>query len=103
MPVIYSDGEYIEVLEQSLHRGPEHQAGIGIADRTYKADIWRRATDAEAATIDAQINAQPIRLRNLFRDCDHLDHADPYFIGLKEGFVEAFGQGRADELLAPSA
>lgn len=70
--------------------------------RTYKADVWRRATDAEAATIDAQINAQPIKLRNMFRDCDHLSHEDPYFTGLKAGFVAAFGQARADELLAPS-
>ncbi|WP_262299698.1 hypothetical protein [Microvirga sesbaniae] len=71
--------------------------------RTYKADIWREATDAEAVTIDAQINAQPVRLRNLFRDCDFLDHADPYFIQLKAGFVAQFGPDRAAELLAPSA
>lgn len=75
---------------------------VELPSRTFKADIWRRATDAEASTIDTQINAQPVKLRNLFRDCDFLSHADPYFAALKDGFVQAFGQARADELLAPS-
>jgi hypothetical protein len=70
--------------------------------RTYKADIWRRATDEEAEVIDAQLNAQPLKLRNLFRDAQYLDHADEYFIQMKAGFVGAFGQARADELLAAS-
>lgn len=101
---------WVEVADDTTERdtyidGAAVKGGNGtvvpeIVGKTYKADIWRRATDEEAATIDAQISAQPIKLRNLFRDCDHLSHADPYFSALKAGFVAAFGQKRADELLA---
>lgn len=69
---------------------------------TYKADLWRRATDAEAETIVAVLSQQPIRKQRLFNDADHLDHADPEFAELKARFVQVFGQERADELLAPS-
>jgi hypothetical protein len=89
------DGQIIEIAASEIV--PRSEVG-----RTYKADIWRRATDVEAIAIDAQISAQPIKLRNLFRDCDHLNHADPYFAALKDGFISAFGQERADQLLAPS-
>lgn len=101
------DGPYLKAwLTDQPQPTPEEIEGAAslplTQGRTYKADIWRRATDAEAATIDAQINAQPIKLRNLFRDCDHLSHADPYFTALKAGFVTAFGPARADQLLALS-
>ena len=89
----YIDGVVVKAIPPVISPSPA---------KTYKADIWRCATDAEAAIIDAQINAHPIKLRNLFRDCDRLSHADPYFIQLKAGFVAVFGQSRTDELLAPS-
>lgn len=73
-----------------------------VVGRTYKADIWRRATDAEAETIVAILSQQTIRKQRLFNDATVIDHADPEFAGLREGFVQAFGAGRADELLAPS-
>lgn len=89
----YIDGAVVKFIPPTFDPAPA---------KTYKADIWRRATDVEAATIDAQIEAQPIKIRNLFRDAQHLNHADPYFQALKAGFVAAFGEARADELLAPS-
>lgn len=73
--------------------------GVGI---TYKADIWRRATDEEAETIVAVLAQQPTRKQRLFNDATVLSHADPEFAELTAGFVVAFGQDRADELLAPS-
>lgn len=69
---------------------------------TYKADIWRRATDGEAETIVAVLGQQSIRKQRLFNDATVLNHADPEFAELKAGFVQAFGPARADELLAPS-
>src|SRR5687768_13284028 len=36
--------------------------------RTYKADIWRRATDAEAEMIAAALASQPLRKRKIFED-----------------------------------
>lgn len=70
---------------------------------TYKADIWRRATDAEAEAIQASIDAQPARKRNLFRDALYLQHDDLEFAELRAGFTAAFGEARAKELLAVSA
>lgn len=70
--------------------------------KTYKADIWRRASDTEAETIVAILAQQPVRKQRLFNDATVLDHADPDFSDLKAGFVAVFGQDRADELLAAS-
>lgn len=69
--------------------------------RVWKSDIWRRATDAEAEIIVAALGSQPVRLRRLFDDATFLDPDDPLFSGLRAGFVTAFGEKRAAELLAP--
>ena len=69
---------------------------------TYKADIWRRATDEEAVTLDAALKAAPLRLQRLFDGATRLVHDDPDFGSLKVGIAQAVGQARADELLAPS-
>jgi len=69
----------------------------------YKADIWRRATDAEAVTIDAQLNAQPVRLRRMWQDSQMLSTSDEMYPIIKTAFIAAFGRARADVLLAPSA
>ena len=71
--------------------------------RIYKADLWRRATDAEAVTIDQALADQPVRLRRLFDDATFLDPTDPEFAAFRAGFIAAFGEARAAELLAPSA
>lgn len=97
---VWRDGALAQVDEAEIGPRP---APLEIPRRTYKADIWRRATDAEAATIDANLEAKGLRMRNLFNDAQHLDHADPLFLDLKEAFAQAFGDQRADELLAPSA
>lgn len=70
--------------------------------RVYKADIWRRSTDEEAEIIDAALSAQPVRLRNLFRDAAFLSSDDELYEPLRSAFVSAFGQARAVELLAAS-
>jgi len=71
--------------------------------RTYRADLWRRATEAEINTIETALASKPKKMQRLFADVQWLQHDDPLFTQLKAGFVQAFGQERADELLAPSS
>lgn len=69
---------------------------------TSKKDIWVRATDAEADTIETVLSQQTTRKQRIFSEAQYLDHSDPFFAELKAGFVEAFGKERAGELLAGS-
>ena len=70
--------------------------------RTFKSDILRRATVYEAELIELALTASSEKYRELFRDVVYLDHSDPRFAVLRNGFIDAFGEARADELLAPS-
>ncbi len=69
---------------------------------TSKKDIWVRATDAEADTIETVLSQQTTRKQRIFNEATYLDHSDPFFAELKAGFIEAFGEERAGELLAGS-
>ncbi|WP_448950591.1 hypothetical protein [Labrys neptuniae] len=69
----------------------------------HKADIWRRATDAEATTIDAQLNAQSVRLRRMWQDSQTLSTMDELYPAVQAAFVSAFGAERAKELLETTA
>lgn len=69
----------------------------------YKADIWRRASDAEAVIIDAALNAQPIRLRRMWQDSQTLATTDEMYPVVLQAFQAAFGVERAKELLEPTA
>jgi hypothetical protein len=68
----------------------------------YPADLWRRAGDEEAEQIEAAMNAQSARLRNLFRTAQTYQSDDPLWPVLHEAAVGLFGEERAAELLAPS-
>ena len=76
---------------------------------TSKSDIWRRATDAEAETIDAllrdpppDLGMSPVKLRRLWDDATSIDHTDPLFETIRAIAVQHFGEERADALLKPS-
>jgi DNA-directed RNA polymerase specialized sigma24 family protein len=69
---------------------------------TYKADLYRRATEDEAERIEEALAAAPVRQRRLFEAAQYLDHADPEFAAMHEALVGLFGEERADELLAAS-
>lgn len=69
---------------------------------TAKADLWRRATDAEAAQMDAALAAQPVRIRRLYDAATVITRTDELWSTLYAGMVGLFGQARADVLLAPS-
>lgn len=66
----------------------------------YKADIWRRASEAEAETMDAMLNSQPVRLRRMWEDAVHLQSNDELFATIEAALTSAFGSERASELLA---
>lgn len=104
IPVSDDNADYRALVEAGVEVGAYEPPEVIVPPaKTYKADIWRRATDAEAETIVAVLSQQSVRKQRLFNDATILDHADPEFTELKAGFVQAFGQARADELLAPSA
>lgn len=72
------------------------------ADRTQKADIWRRCTDQEAETLSFLLSALPAKKRNLYNDCQYLDHADPFYAELYAAVAQAITPARADVVLAAS-
>lgn len=69
---------------------------------TYKKDIWLRATDGEAETIEQVLAQQTTRKQRIYAEAQYLDHTDPLFAELLTGFVTAFGEERAGQLLAGS-
>ena len=70
--------------------------------RSSRSRILRRATVYEAELIELALTASSAKYRDLFRDVQYLDHDDPRFSMLRSGFIDAFGEARADALLAPS-
>lgn len=69
---------------------------------TQKADIWRRCTDQEAETLSFLLSALPAKKRNLYNDCNYLDHADPFYAELYAAVAQAITPARADVVLAAS-
>lgn len=78
------------------------EVAVPVQVITYKKDIWVRATDAEADTIEQVLAQQSTRKQRIFADAQYLDHADPLFAELRGGFEAAFGKERASQLLAGS-
>ena len=68
----------------------------------YKADIYRRATDAEADAIELALMAATTKRRRLFECAQSLDPQDEAFSMMEEAMTEMFGAKRASELLAAS-
>lgn len=81
------------------------QGEAAASDGSYriaKADIWRRATEAEADAMDAALNAAPARLRRAYDAAQYIDSGDEWFDELQAGIAAAVGGKRAAELLAPT-
>lgn len=71
---------------------------------TFKSDIWRRCTDAEAQMLDGALADAPATLRRLFDAVTVIEHDAPEFATLRDSIAAVVGgYTRADELLAPSA
>lgn len=69
---------------------------------TYKADLFRRATDSEADMIDTALAAAPAKERRLFDMAQYLDHSAPEFASMQAALTGMFGADRTAELLAAS-
>ena len=69
---------------------------------TYKTDIWRRMTDAEAETFTTALAAAPAKLRGLWNDCLTLERSAPEFATFQADMAARFGAARAAAILAPS-
>lgn len=68
----------------------------------FKGDIWRRCTDDEAATLDAALSQQPVRLKRLFNDATLLQSDDELFGAVQQAVSQLLGPDRAAIVLAPS-
>ena len=98
-----------EVVEERDATQEEIESTQLAAKKTSKADIWRRATDAEAEVIDAllrdppsDLGMSPVKLRRLWDDATSIDHTDQLFETIRAIAVQHFGEERADALLKPS-
>lgn len=69
---------------------------------TYKSDIWRRCTDAEAAILDNALDEAPVKMRRMWDDSTQIESTAPEFAMFRGQMVAAFGEARTAELLAPS-
>ncbi|ALN73530.1 hypothetical protein [Aureimonas sp. AU20] len=75
---------------------------ISQATITYKADVWRRSTEEQAAAIDTELTKLDVRMRRLWDDAQYLDHSTEEFALLQATMLQAFGQAETDRILAPS-
>lgn len=64
---------------------------------------WRRMTDDEAATTESLLAGTSARLRQIYNASSALSTGDELFETLKVAMIGAFGQARADQLLAADA
>jgi len=71
--------------------------------RIYKADIWRRATEEEAAVMDNLMKAATPKWRWIWADSMYLQSDDEAFSRVESALKTAFGEKRTAELLATSA
>lgn len=106
--ITLSDSEWADRANGS--KGVENNKLVSIPDpvpvpmpiRTLKSDIWRRCTDEEAEACDEALAAAPVRMRRLWNDSTIVEHESPEFALVRDFMVAAFGETRANEILAPS-
>jgi len=66
----------------------------------YKADIFRRATEAEAETITEILGQQSVRLQQIWANALYISTNDDFYPMIETAFGAAFGAARASQLLA---
>ena len=75
---------------------------LPVKTKLFKAEVWRRCTDSEAALLDAALNSQPVRLRRMWDDATFISSTDELYNTLKAGITAIIGAKRAGELLEPT-
>lgn len=91
-----AEEKYVEVDTVSLQL-PENIRLAPVV--TFKADLFRRMTDAEVTTFEGLMGQQPKRKQKIFDHAQYLDHSDPDFQQLRVEMEKAFGPARTAELL----
>lgn len=81
---------------------PYQPPNLPVKTKLFKADVWRRCTDSEAALLDAALSAQPVRLRRMWDDATFISSTDELYSTLKAGITAIIGAKRAGELLEPT-
>jgi hypothetical protein len=69
---------------------------------TRRRHIYERATKSECATLAATLEQADDQLAQIFMASDWIDHGNAWFPDLQAAILQAVGQERAAELLAPS-
>lgn len=102
IPTVWPRDDAGQQTEAAIEAVLRDAGVMPMAAVTYKADIYRRATDDEAESIEMALAAAPVRQRRLFESAQFLDHSAPEFADMHEAMVGMFGAERADVLLAAS-
>lgn len=102
------DGQRFEITQLGITKpsgvldSPPEPEPVKPEYSTYKSDIWQRCTDAEAETLDGQLEQAPAKQRRMWNDAITIEHSSEYFSLLRDNMIEEFGEERTDEILAPS-
>ena len=96
-PDLFVKGVTQAALETAAAQSYSPPPGI-----TYKSDVWRRMTDAEAETLAGLLASAPARQRELFASIAYIDPSDADYPMLRDPVVAALGEERAAVVLAPS-
>ncbi|MBX5017510.1 hypothetical protein [Rhizobium lentis] len=66
-----------------------------------KSTPWRRMTDEEVDSVDAAMQAAPLKQRRIYEAASYISTDDELFGTLKSLLSAVLSPGRANELLAP--
>lgn len=69
--------------------------------RIAKNAIWERATDEEAVAMKQMLDAQSVRIQQIYAGASHISTDHELYTLLTAALTQAFGAERAAELLAP--
>lgn len=75
---------------------------VAPAQITAKADIFRRASEEQSIAMVAMLASQDVRIQEIFKAAQHIDHSDEMFTLLINGLTQLFGEVEANRLLAVS-
>lgn len=98
------DGVVVPMTADDLAQMQEDVASVVKAPFiTWKADFWRRATEAEAVKLKAVFDAPPsIRLQQVVAAASYFSSVDPDYAVLRQIVAATVGEERAAALLAAS-
>lgn len=83
------------INREDLPPSPEPEQVVAIPAVTF----WERTTEAEGNAIEAMLNRQPFRVRQIFMTAQSYRSDHELWPLLQSAAVQLFGQDRADELL----